>query len=225
MITSVHVAKLGPSAAVFRGPKPSNVGGLLSANAGMASPLGPELVPRLDPTRSAMLAFWESEQALDDYLGSDSVGQKFANGWQARLEPLRAYGSWPGLPADTPRSRAVVTEGPVVVTTMAKLKMTQAYRFFKTTAIAESRVITSPGMVWATGFGSPPFVATVSLWESAQAAADYAYGATQPEHPDAMKVNKAKGFHHESAFVRYRPLSISGSVTEGRNPIQAFPID
>lgn len=224
MITSVHVAKLGPSGAVFRGPSPTKVPGLLSANAGLTSSLGPELVPRLDPTRVGMIAFWESEDALDDYLGSDTTGEKLAAGWQARLEPLRAYGSWPGLPADTPTSRAVATEGPVVVTTLAKLKLTHAYRFFKTTAKAEARVIKSPGMLWATGFGSPPFVATLSVWESAQAAVDYAYGSAQPEHDEAIGVDRAKTFHHAKAFIRYRPLSMSGEMSSGRNPIPALNI-
>jgi len=113
MITSVHVAKFGLSGVAFRGPRPSKIPGLLSAGGGPTSPLGPGLLPRLDPTRVAMVAFWESEQALDDYLTSDRVGRRLAEGWQARLAPLRAYGSWPGLPADTPTTRAVVTDGPV----------------------------------------------------------------------------------------------------------------
>lgn len=169
-----------------------------------------------------MVAFWESEDSLDEYLESDRVGRRLAQGWQARLAPIRAYGSWPGLPADTPTDRAVVTDGPVVVTTLAKLKLTNAYRFFKTSAKAEARVVKSPGLVWATGFGSPPFVATLSLWESAQAAADYAYGSAHPEHDEAIGVDRAKTFHHTKAFIRYRVLSVSGAMDSGRRPIPAF---
>lgn len=222
MITSVHVAKLGPSGVVFRGPNPSKTPGLLSADGGPISALGPGLLPRLDPTRVAMVAFWESEDSLDEYLESNRVGQRLAHGWQARLAPIRAYGSWPGLPVDTPAGRSVVTDGPVVVTTLAKLKLTNAYRFFKTSATAEGRVIASPGFVWGTGFGSPPFVATLSLWESAQAAVGYAYGSAQPEHDEAIKVDQAKTFHHTKAFIRYRPLSVSGRMDSGGNPIPAF---
>ncbi len=224
MITSVHVAKLGPTGLVFRGPKPSKVRGLLSADAGITSPLGSALLPRVDPTRSAMIAFWESEDALDEYLESDRVGRRLADGWHARLTPLRAHGSWPGLPSDTRASRSVETDGPVVVATLAKLKMTNAYRFFKTSAKAEGRVVTSPGLLWATGFGSPPFVATLSVWESAGAAAEYAYGTAQPEHNDAIAVDRAKAFHHSSAFVRFRPLSVAGSLDSGRNPIPALDL-
>lgn len=222
MITSAHVAKFGPAGAIFRGVKPSKVPGLLSATGGSTSRLGPELVPRLDPTRVAMLAFWESEGALDDFLGSNPTGKRLAEGWQARLEPLRAYGTWPGLPADVRKTRTVETEGAVAVTTLAKLKMSHAYRFFKTSATAEARVVKSPGMVWAAGFGAPPYVATLSLWESAQAAYDYAYTPAQPEHDAAIAVDRAKTFHHEKAFIRYRVLSVSGSMTSGKNPIPEF---
>jgi len=172
-----------------------------------------------------LVAFWESEQALDDYLTSTKAGQRLAQGWQARLMPLRAYGRWPGLPADTSAKRDVVTDGPVVVTTLAKLKLTNAYRFFKTSAKAEARVVKSPGLIWATGFGSPPFVATMSLWESAQAAADYAYSSAQPEHSEAITVDRAKTFHHEKAFIRFQPLLVSGEMSSGRNPIPPFTID
>lgn len=219
MITSVHVAKVGPSGPLFRPPKPASVPGLLGADAGMASPLGPELLPRLDPTRVAMVAFWEAEEHLDHFLETNTIGKKLASGWQARLEPLRAHGEWPGLPAELRRSRAVETDGPVVVTTLGKLKLTQAYRFFKTSAMAESSLGESEGLIWATGFGSPPFVATLSVWESAQAAYDYAYGAARPQHDQAIGVDRQKGFHHMNAFVRYRPLSVAGALTEGRNPI------
>ncbi len=210
---------------IFRGPRPAKTPGLLSSNAGLTSPLGPGLIPRLDPSRVAMVAFWESEDALDEYLASDRVGQRLAQGWQARLAPIRAYGSWPGLPSDTPTARAVVTKGPVVVTTLAKLKLTNAYRFFKTSAMAEERVVKAPGLIWATGFGSPPFVATLSLWESAEAAAEYAYGTAQPEHNDAIAVDRARTFHHSKAFIRYRPVSVSGGMDFGRNPIPAFKVD
>lgn len=224
MLTSVHVAKVGPTGPLFRPPKAGSVPGLLSADAGMASPLGPGLIPKLDPTRVAMIAFWETEEHLDQFLETHPTGQKVANGWQARLEPLRAHGEWPGLPADLRRTRTVETDGPVVVTTLGKLKMTQAYRFFKTSALAESGLEGSDGLIWATGFGSPPFVATLSVWESAQAAYDYAYTAAQPQHDQAIDVDRKKGFHHMNAFIRYRPLSVSGALTVGRNPIPEMTI-
>ena len=50
----------------------------------------------------------------------------------------------------------------------------------------------------------PPFVATCSLWESTKALSTYAYGARDRGHADAVEADRAKAFHHRSAFVRFR---------------------
>ena len=90
--------------------------------------------------------------------------------------------------------------------------------FNRTSAKAEEHVIKAPGMVWATGFGAPPFLGTISLWESAQAAHDYAYPEDQPGHSQAIVADRARSFHHTKAFIRYRPLAMTGSV-DGKNPL------
>lgn len=64
----------------------------------------------------------------------------------------------------------------------------------------------------------PPFVGTCSLWESATAASRYAYGQTQPAHPDAIAVDAAKPFHKRSSFIRFRPYGIDGNL-DGLNPL------
>ena len=55
-------------------------------------------------------------------------------------------------------------------------------------------------------------MATVSLWSSAEAAAAYTYGDPDAGHPRAITKQRRKDFHHESAFIRYTPLAITGSV-------------
>ena len=39
-----------------------------------------------------------------------------------------------------------------------------------------------------------------------------------PEHPAAIAADKANGFHHESAFIRFRPYGSEGKLV-GRNPL------
>lgn len=219
MVVSVHVADVGLTGPFVRPPKPAKVPGLLQADVGACGPLGPAFLPRVDPRRVAMVAFWEDRAALDQFLGTHPVAEKLASGWAAALEPIRAFGAWPGLPEDTPRSRDVESEGPVVVTTLARFKFSQAARFFSTSAKAEGRVIKSAGLRWSTGFGFPPFLATLSVWDSAQSAKDYAYGGGDaPEHPGAIAEDRSKAFHHRHAFVRYRPLEVFGSI-DGISPI------
>ncbi|MGH1488691.1 MAG: spheroidene monooxygenase [Acidimicrobiales bacterium] len=221
MVVSVHVADLGIKSLLVRPPKPAQVAGLLQADVGLCADLGPGFVPRLNLRRLGMVAFWEDQASLDGFLASDHRAAKMASGWMATLQPIRAFGSWPGLPTEVPRSRDIDSEGPVVVTTLGKLKMSQARRFLSTSAKAEARVLSAPGLRWSTGFGSPPFVATLSVWDSAQSVKDYAYGSDEgPEHPDAIDVDRAQPFHHRNAFIRFRPLSVSGSI-DGISPIAA----
>lgn len=217
MLTTVHVANIGAGGPLFRPPKPGDVPGLRSADGGLASILGPSFLPRLQFTRVGMVAFWDHEEALEAFLDSHPMAEKLAGGWIARLQPLRAYGDWPGLDPPVRRSRTVESVGPVVVTTLARLKWNRARQFFSTSARAEGQLSETPGLIWACGFGSPPFLGTVSLWESAHATVDYAYRQGRPHH-EAIAADRADTFHHRKAFIRYRILSAVGSVS-GKNPL------
>lgn len=64
----------------------------------------------------------------------------------------------------------------------------------------------------------PPFFSTCSLWESAEAAASYAYGHHETAHPHAIAADRTKPFHRQEAFVRFRPLLSRGGLG-GRNPL------
>ena len=46
----------------------------------------------------------------------------------------------------------------------------------------------------------------------AEAAAAYAYGDPDGGHPRAIAQQRRNDFHHESAFIRYAPLTITGSL-------------
>jgi hypothetical protein len=94
-------------------------------------------------------------------------------------------------------------------------------RFLRTSSKAEARVVGAPGVIWATALARPPFFATCSLWESTDALSEYAYGSTEPTaHPDAIAVDRATPFHHQSAFIRFRPYRSQGHL-DGRNPLPA----
>ena len=171
-----------------------------------------------DSGRIGLVAFWDDDDALDRFLSSHPLAARLGGGWHVRLAPLRAFGSWPGLPTDIPTSRAVANEGPVGVLTLGRLRMSQAVRFLRTSAKAEARAIVAPGLIWATGMARPPFVCTCSLWESARASSTYAFGRAEPAHADAIAAGEAKPFHHQQAFIRFRPYGSVGHL-DGRNPL------
>jgi hypothetical protein len=222
VVASVHVADVGVGKALGllrTVPEPGSIPGLRHANVALAAPLrSGHGLPRVTPGRAAFIAFWDSDDDLARFLGDHPIAASLSHGWHARLEPLRAFGDWPGLPEDISHSRTTEYSGPAIVLTLGRLRLSQVVRFLRTSRDAEVAAHASPGMLWGTALARPPFVATCSVWESTRAAATYAYGARDRGHPDAIDVDRSKPFHHISAFVRFRPYAMAGSL-DGTNPL------
>jgi hypothetical protein len=198
-------------------PKDGSIPGLRHADMAAATPLSARVVPRPGFRRIALYGFWDDDEALDAFARTHPLADRFRGGWHVRLRPLRAFGSWPGLDDDLSRSRHTTGDGPVVVLTLGRLRLTRTVRFLRTSAKAEAAALAAPGRLWATAMARPPFVSTCSIWESPQAAARYAYGQVRG-HPDAIDADAAKPFHHQSAFVRFQPYHVEGSLA-GVNPL------
>jgi hypothetical protein len=222
VIASVHIADItrrGALGVLRKAPKVESVPGLRHANVGLCAPLGPSAIPSPPQLgRAALIAFWDDDASLDHFLAEHPTARALADGWRVRLEPPRMHGTWPGMPDDLPKARTVEHDGPAVVLTLARLKISRAVPFFRTSAKAEGAVVNAPGMRWATGLAKPPYLATCSLWESDAALRAYAYGHEPPEHNDAIATDRAKGFHHQSAFIRFRPYASEGKL-DGKNPL------
>ena len=223
MPASVHISDLDARSALtllVRGPRLGGLPGLLHADVAAAAPLSGSLRPTPQPRRVALVAFGEDDAAIDDFEARHPLAERLGGGWRVRLEPLRAFGAWPGLSSDVPRSRAVDHEGPAAVLPLGRVRLPQVPRFLRTSAAAEGRAVESPGMLWGTALARPPFVATCSLWESAAAIRSYAYGPDEEPHPHAIVADRDKPFHHRSAFRRFRPSRSEGGLA-GRNSLAA----
>ena len=223
MIVSVNIANVGARstlARLARPPKPGSIPGLREMEVGITAPLSGSLRKSPDFGRVGMIGFWDDEAALDAFLTHDPRAAGLAEGFSARLAPLRVHGSWPGLDADVPKTRAVDHEGPVVVLTLGRFRISQAPRFFRTSALAEAAVASADGLIWATGLARPPFIATCSFWESGAAAGAYAYGKNEDPHPSAIRGGNTKPFHKREAFIRFAPVAVSGAIS-GKNPLTA----
>jgi hypothetical protein len=227
MIASVHISDLSLAAAlsaVRRTSLHQEVSGLRHADLAFAAPLGPSVLPRPSLRRIAMVAIWDDDAALDNFLTTDRFAGVFRHGWQVRLNPLRASGSWPGLEPTIPRSREVAYDGPVAVLTLGQLRARRALNFFRTSARAEAQILESPGLIWATGMGRPPFVGTCSLWRDSGSLMSYAYRTTDSPHSAAISRDRRDPFHHTSAFIRFQPYSSVGAL-HGKNPLSAGWLD
>ena len=221
MVVTVHIAELGTRGAVavlLRPPRPEQVPGLTYAVTTTTAPLGEPLLPPRQLRRVGMLAAWESDAAIDAFEREHPVAARFAGGYRVRLQPLRAFGAWAGMPDLPQQALPVDDEEPVGVLTLGQLRLLGTGRFRRSAGPAEAAAIDSPALLAGTGLARPPrLVATFSLWRSAAAMRAYAVGAGSA-HAAAMREDRARPFHHESAFVRFRPYAASGSW-DGRDPL------
>ena len=82
------------------------------------------------------------------------------------------------------------------------------YRYLELRSRAASLCLAQP----------PGMVATFSLWRNVEAMREYARGRRDGAHPAATAIHRGNPFHHESAFVRFRPYAWQGHW-DGADPL------
>jgi heme-degrading monooxygenase HmoA len=225
MIVSVHIAEAGPRKAaevLLRQPQPARVPGLTYAETTTVAPLGEPLLPPRQLGRVGMIAAWESDAALEEFSRSrHPVARSLGGGWEVRLAPLRVSGSWAGMPGLPARALPVDDGEPVGILTLGRLRLLRTGAFRRSAGPAEAAALDSPALLASTGLARPPrLVATFTLWRSAAAMREYAYGAGAA-HQAAISADRTRPFHHESAFVRFRPYASRGRWGD-RDPLEGL---
>lgn len=221
MIYSVHLADAGwrSPRMLLRKPGPYTSPGLAYAEPVITTPLGASSLPRPRLGRVGMIAAWEEDEAIDHFLG-DARGAVWAEGWHVRLEAVRVFGSWAAIPGLPSREVPVDDEEPVVVLTLGRLRLTRARPFLRSALPAEREAVGNKALIAGSGLARPPhMVATFSIWRSAAEMREYAFGATGT-HQAAVKADRERPFHRESAFIRFRPYASAGTW-DGRDPLAA----
>ncbi len=225
MVVSVHIAEVGAREAarvLLRPPRPGRVPGLTYAETLTTAPLGEPLLPprKLGPV--GMLAAWESDEALAEFSRHHPVAERLASGWEVRLRPLRVAGAWAGMPGLPERALPVEDSEPVGILTLGRLRLLRTGAFRRSAGPAEAAALDSPALLAGTGLARlPRLVATFTLWRQAAAMRAFAYTGGAP-HRAAIDADRARPFHHESAFVRFRPYASRGSW-DGRDPLALSP--
>ena len=215
MIASLHIRELAPPRALrtlVRG-RLHGADGLLTGEVVLTSPLTERLLPRPRLDRVAAFAFWRDEESLDRFLARDETGSILAGGWEMRMQPARLVGSWPQLESLCAERVAMDMDEPAAALTLGRLRPSRGVRFLKASARAERDALRGGAMVASTGLARPPLlVSTFSVWRELSAMRDYVTGAGADGHRLAVRSHAEQPFHRESAFVRLRPLSISGEA-------------
>ena len=223
-----HLAKTTIGTAIralYRPPPPPQVRGLVHTECMLRMTLG---APILSPARMqlrhlAMFAAWESEDAIDAFLGGTTLGRALATGWHVRMAFQRRWGhitEFDGLAESVGYQDPAA---PVVAVTLARLKLPQVPRFIRWGKPVEELVRDHPGTTLAiAAMRLPRTVSTFSVWTSQQEMVDMVRGHSDVPRPKrhavAMVERERKDFHFEFTTLRFRPLAEYGAW-EGRTDI------
>lgn len=203
-------------------PRPRTVAGLDHAECLALMRFGAPIVSpdRLQLGRLAMFAQWQNESALDRFLAEHPLGRRLATGWHVRLEYLRRYGSVAALRGLPDRAGTWDLEEPIVAVTLARMKFLEVPRFLRWGRPVERLIASHPAALFSTGAQRPPnTISTFSIWRTVREMSEMVHGRSELRdghvHQTAMAEQRRRDFHHESTFMRFRPLSEHGSW-EGR---------
>jgi hypothetical protein len=218
VIVSVHIAELGVrrSLALLRkGRRPLEAPGLRYAEAAGLVPLAGK-APPLPPRGTILISSWDDDSALDRFLAERPI-----DGYHVRMKPTRIVGAWPEMPGLPVEEEEMEPDEPAAVLTLGRPRLLRLGRFARTSRAAEKLAVGHPALMAGTAAARlPRFVATFSLWRSVAEVRDYALGRPDQRHLNAIKADRATPFHHQSAFVRFRPYASSGTWG-GRDPLAA----
>ncbi len=219
MIVSVHIAERGVrrSLALLRkGKRPLEAPGLRYSEAAGLTPLAAP-VPTLPPRGTILISSWDDDDALDRFLAENPI-----DGYHVRMRPTRIVGAWPDMPGLPTEEEPMDADEPATVLTLGRPRGRTFLRFVRTSRPAEKLAVDHPGLVKGTAAARlPRFVATFSIWRTVSEMRDYALGRPDPSHLNAIKANRATPFHHQDAFVRFRPYASSGNWG-GSDPLAAI---
>ena len=226
MIASVHIADVGTGGALrLLRDRPRLVAprGAQYVELTTTVPLSRHLLPRLTLGRVGLIAAWDSDRALDEFLACDPLAEQLAHGWHVRLAPTRIVGAWSKLDGLVREEVPMAGDEPAAVLTLGRLRLSQTFRFLKASAAAEDLALRDQALLASTALARPPsLVATFSLWKSTSAMRAYARGDVNEGHVAATRAHARQPFHHESAFIRFRPYDSAGSW-DGNDPLATPP--
>lgn len=175
-----------------------------------------------DLRRTAMFAVWENEAALDRFLRSHPVAQRWRRAqecWSVRLRGLGGHGTWRGVePLD--QLEVGTGDGPVAIVTRADVRRGAWRSFRSAAAVVDTELHQAEGLIGVVGVGEAPIgrLGTFSLWESLEAAR--AFASAMPNHVEVVRRTRDEAWYTEELFARFEPFASTGTWN-GRDPLRA----
>ena len=176
-----------------------------------------------DLRRWALFAVWEDEAALDAFLATSPVAERWAalarERFSVRLAPLRSHGGWGGRnPLAGAAADVEAPDAPIAILTRATIRASRLVPFYRAIPPPSDDLATRPGLLASVGMGEWPLArqATFSLWRSLADARAFAYGGEA--HREVLRRTRAEGWYAEELFARFRPYGAEGTW-DGREPL------
>ena len=160
----------------------------------------------------ADLKQWAILFVADDLEVVDGSG--FVKSWKRRstsvdrylLNPISSSGQWSKR---EPFTVGAISkgDGPVVAITRARLKWSQAIRFWRSIPPVVTDLHNSPGLLFSIGIGEAPIglQGTFSVWQSGSALRDFAY--KNAPHRAAIEDTKRFDWYSEELFARFELIN------------------
>ncbi len=176
---------------------------------------GDHLTLSADLRRWALLAFWESPGALDDFLAGSEITRRWddlgAERYDLRMATARAQGTWGRASFNVRGAAELPPAAPVAILTRAAIRPAKLATFWRAVPAPAIDASSHPSLLAAVGIGDIPLLrqATFSIWDSLEGARDYAY--RRAAHREVIDRRRAEDWYSSELFARFVPLEATGT--------------
>jgi len=200
-------------------------GRLMASSIG--SPRRPTPFPAPHPGRAALVAAWDNDAAVDNFLYASPIARRWRKHaeetYHLRLEPCSWRGTWRGVDPWSGFAHHAAPTGPAALFTFGALHLGAFLPFYRRQPGTFRDVSEQPGLLSVIPLSETvrPYwtVSTFSLWRSLDEALAFAYARVP--HDSARGLSIEHNWFSESSFTRFRPL-VSEGTWGGIDPLAEF---
>ncbi len=173
-----------------------------------------------DLRRTALFAVWEDESALEQFLTGHRIARRWTRAeevWHVRLRTIGGHGRWRDVDPLAGLGEGSA-DGRIAILTRADVRRGAWREFGRAGREVDAELRTAAGLIDVVGIGEAPVgrLATFSLWESLDAARQFAYA--MPRHRRVIDQTRNGDWYGEELFARFEPYGSQGTW-DGRDPL------
>ncbi len=228
MIASIHLVDGSALQTLTRrAPKPSSTPGLRWCRKAFCGRFSPGVRPDPQLGRSGFVAWWDGDDALDEFLSANPLAEPYRDGWSIRLRPTRTRAQWPGADFDPLPSGPERHDGVHAAITLGVAHVRSLVGFLRTSSAIEDQFVDDPGSRWGIAVSMlPRIVMTLTFWDDQDATDAYvgrgAHAAAMANHYDFT--TDTHRYVAPGGFFGFQPYAMSG-LLDGSNPTPADLLD